>query len=448
MIEIIVACSNNFGIGINGRLPWKCKQELEIFKNKTLNNVLIMGRKTFETLPELKDRIIICITSKSNVIGKNNYIIKNDIKNAIDFAKERFSEKKIFIAGGAEIYQYCLEHLEQSITKIHISILNKEYETDRYFNINKNEWCIKEENKYDEFTHYILVKSEKGEKQYLDILNNVINNSVERNSRNSIVKSTFFKNMTFDIRNGFPLLTTKKMFFRGIVEELLFFIRGDTDSKILENKGVNIWKGNTSREFLDNLNLKDRKEGIMGPLYGYQWRYFNSKYDETTGKPLEKGIDQFKNVIDCIKNNSESRRILMTDFNPEQASQGVLYPCHSIILQFYVDNNMLDMSCYNRSQDLFLGVPFNIASSALLLCIVSKICNKTPRYLHMCMGDVHIYQQHYEQVKTQCNRQPYLFPTLKIKDISSIEDAENLTYEDFILENYHFHPIIKAEMIV
>jgi dihydrofolate reductase/thymidylate synthase len=275
----------------------------------------------------------------------------------------------------------------------------------------------------------------------------VLNNSVERKSRNSVVKSTFFKNMTFDIRNGFPLLTTKKMFFRGIVEELLFFIRGQTDSNILESKGVNIWKGNTSREFLDSLNLRGRKEGIMGPLYGYQWRYFNSKYDETTGKPLEKGIDQFQNVIDCIKNNPESRRILMTDFNPEQANEGVLYPCHSIILQFYVDGDMLDMSCYYRSQDLFLGVPFNIASSALLLCIVSKICNKTPRYLHICMGDVHIYEHHYEQVKIQCDRQAYVFPTLKIKNISSIEEAENLTYKDFILENYRSHPIIKAEMI-
>jgi thymidylate synthase len=237
------------------------------------------------------------------------------------------------------------------------------------------------------------------------------------------------------------------MFLRGIVEELLFFIRGETDSKILENKNVNIWKGNTDRKFLDSVGMEDRKEGIMGPLYGYQWRHFNADYDENNTTPLDKGIDQLQNVIDTIKRDPSSRRILLTSYNPCQSKQGVLYPCHSIIIQFYVSEEFLDMYCYNRSQDLFLGVPFNIASSSLLLLLIAKVVNLTPRYLNIGMGDIHIYKQHYEAVETQLDRLPYRFPKIEIKDVKSLKDIENLKYEDFILIDYLHYPVIKSEMI-
>jgi len=238
------------------------------------------------------------------------------------------------------------------------------------------------------------------------------------------------------------------MFMKGVVEELLFFLRGETDSKLMEAKGVNIWKGNTERKFLDSLGMKERKEGLMGPMYGYQWRFYGAKYDEITGKPLEAGVDQLRLIVDTIRKDPGSRRILMTDFNPFQAIQGVLYPCHSIVLQFYVDDGFLDMFCYNRSQDLFLGVPFNIASSALLLTIVAKVTGLVARNLHMSLGDIHIYKEHYDVVAEQLTRHRYCFPSLIItRECKEIEDIEKLCYEDFKIEKYMFNPPIKAGMI-
>jgi thymidylate synthase len=189
----------------------------------------------------------------------------------------------------------------------------------------------------------------------------------------------------------------------------------------------------------------------MGPMYGYQWRFFNSTYKTNNeGYPIstcEKGVDQLKDVVHLIKTEPNSRRILMTSYNPVQAKLGVLYPCHSITIQFYVQDNFLDMFCYNRSQDAFLGVTFNIASSALLLMIVCKLTDKIPRFLYMTMGDTHIYSSHINQVETQLLNIPYVFPTLSIPNIESIEDIEKLEAKDFILSNYQSYPSIKAEMI-
>lgn len=293
-------------------------------------------------------------------------------------------------------------------------------------------------------------KSEiKGEYQYLNLVKKVLETGQERQTRNSIVKSLFNYNMVFDMKEGFPLITTKKMFWRGIVEELLFFLSGKTDTKILEEKGISIWKGNTSREFLDSIGMKNRKEMLMGPMYGYQWRFFNAEYNEKTGVPLDNKWhpDQIRHIIDIIKKDPFSRRIMMTSYNPEQVHLGVLYPCHSIVLQFYVreveGKKYLDMFCYNRSSDLFLGLPFNISSSALLLCIIANITDIEPGVLYISCGDVHIYQNHYDTCKEQLTREPYPFPKLVI---NKKLELDKINYEDFALENYICHPSIKAEM--
>lgn len=289
--------------------------------------------------------------------------------------------------------------------------------------------------------HEQYIKTELGEMQYLNLMSDILKNGDNRIGRNGVTMSMFGKHMKFDLRNGFPLLTTKKMFFRGIVEELLFFLRGDTDSKILEEKKINIWKGNTSKEFLEDRGL-NYEPGIMGPMYGYQWRRFGATYGT-----VDKGIDQLANVINLIKNDPGSRRIIMTDYNPSQAEEGVLYPCHSIIIQFYVQNNFLDMFCYNRSQDVLLGVPFNIASSALLQIIIANITGLTPRFFNLSMGDSHIYDSHISAVREQICRVPYVFPQLELHKLNDISDIEKLKYNDFILSGYIYHPSIKAEMI-
>jgi thymidylate synthase len=295
------------------------------------------------------------------------------------------------------------------------------------------------------------IKSEiKGEYQYLNLVKKVLETGQERQTRNSVVKSLFNYNMVFDMKEGFPLITTKKMFWRGIVEELLFFLSGKTDTKILEEKGINIWRENTSREFLDSIEMKDRKEGLMGPMYGFQWRFFNAEYNEETGLPIYVygKPDQIRYVIDTIKKDPFSRRIIMTCFNPEQTEQSVLYPCHSIILQFYIreieGKKYLDMFAYNRSSDILLGLPFNIAGSALLLCIIANLTDIEPGVLYITGGDCHIYQNHYKASKEQLSKTPYPFPKLVI---NKKLELDKINYEDFTLENYICHPSIKADMV-
>lgn len=447
MFDIIIAHNLNYGIGCDGKIPWHCPDDLKLFKKLTMNSVLVVGRKTVESLPILPGRIVFCISRSTT--GPR---IFRDLQSALDTAKNDYPEKKIFVAGGGEIYKLAFTTASKYIDNIHISVIQDNSRCDTFVSElsvwTNNRGFYITEIEYMTNASYYLLKRNKAEKQYLTLLSNILHTGDFRQGRNGETKSLFGEHMFFDLRDGFPLLTTKKMFFRGIVEELLFFIRGDTNSKLLEEKGVNIWKSNTSRAFLDKIGKPERSEGIMGPLYGFQWRHFNAKYDEKSGTCLEKGIDQLSNVVELIRKDPYSRRILMSDFNPCQVEDGVLYPCHSIIIQFYVSENYLDMFCYNRSQDVFLGTPFNIASSSLLLILIAAITNLTPRFLYMRLGDVHIYKQHYDNVQEQITRMPYKFPKLLLKkEVKEITDLEALTSSDIEIENYKSHPAIKAEMI-
>ena len=445
MAEIIVAMNEKCGIGFKNHLPWKCKEELEVFKQKTIGKTIVVGRKTAEFLPKLLDRKIICLSRNINL---NTSEWKNDVLLVNKLDKIDYSAGNIIIAGGESIYELAFSH-PSLVTKVHMSIIKGEHIIDTSFNM---EWLknfvIIQKIEFDEFIHYVLIRTSNGEHQYLDVLKNILLTGEKRLSRNGETISIFKNDMKFDLRNGFPLLTTKKMFLRGIIEEFLFFLRGDTDSTILSEKGIRIWEKNTSEEFISSLALPYSK-GVMGPMYGYQWRFYNAEYKLDNGRPInnKEGIDQLADVIHLIKNDPTSRRILMTTYNPSQANLGVLYPCHSITIQFYVQNEFLDMFCYNRSQDFFLGVPFNIASSSLLLMIVAKLTNKIPRFFYITMGDLHIYSEHINQVETQIKRMPYVFPTLQIPDIKNLKDIDTLTEKDFILSDYRFHPQIHAEMI-
>ena len=444
-MELIVAVDKNFGIGSDGVLPWRIKQELLVFKKKTMGKAVVFGRKTYDRLPYLDGRYVYCLTKNEDYEPKfsEDYIIYsiNDLKS--------IGYENVMIGGGRELYKQVIER--GLVETIHISIINSEYDCDTFF---EKDWLkdfvVSYKAKFDKFTHYTMTKTSYGEMQYIDTLKNIMYNGVERIGRNGITKGTFCNHFNFDLTNGFPLLTTKKMFLRGIVEEFLFFIRGETNSKLLEEKNVNIWKGNTNREFLDSIGKTERKEGFMGPMYGYQFRNFNAKYDEDTGKPINKdeGVDQLQNVIDLIKKDPYSRRILLTSYNPAQSREGVLYPCHSIVIQFSVFGDNLDMYAMSRSADMFLGIPFNIASYALLLMVVAKLTGKEARYLHISTGDTHIYKGHYEAVEKQINRIPYHFPILKIeKCLETLKDVENLRWEDFNLLHYKCHGRIRAEMV-
>lgn len=249
-------------------------------------------------------------------------------------------------------------------------------------------------------------------------------------------KSIFGSRLKFSLSNNtLPLLTTKKMFLKGIVEELLFFIRGETDTKILEAKGVNIWKGNTTREFLDSRGLCDYPEGEMGPMYGSKWRNFH-------------GIDQLANALHLIKTEPSSRRIIVSAYDPSASDKCVLDPCH-LFFQFSVNNEYLSCQFYMRSCDVGLGLPFNVASYALLTHLMAKASGLKAKEIIFVGGDTHIYSNHIEPIKEQLQRTPFIFPKINIKkDLKSIKEIEQLQFEDFELIDYQHHSTIKMSMAV
>jgi thymidylate synthase len=296
------------------------------------------------------------------------------------------------------------------------------------------------------------------EANYQNMLKDIICLGSGRTDRTGVgTIGTFGTQLRFSLKNSVvPMLTTKKMFSKGIIEELLFFLCGKTDTKELETKGVNIWHGNTTREFLDKKGLVDLPEGDMGKGYGFQWRNFggkitSNKYDASRHSPMNRyadGVDQVKEALHLLKTDPYSRRILVSAWNPKQLPETSLPPCH-YAYQMYVSDNKLSLMWQQRSVDCFLGLPFNILSYAILTRMFAKAANLEPGELIFNGGDTHVYLNHIEQVKEQISREPYPFPTMNIKkELHTIEDMENLCFEDFEFEGYKHHPAIKAPMAV
>lgn len=285
------------------------------------------------------------------------------------------------------------------------------------------------------------------EYQYLQLVKKIIRHGNSKDDRTGVgTYSLFGAQMRFSLRNGcFPLLTTKRVFMRGITEELLWFIRGSTNARELQEKKVSIWDGNSSRQFLDSLGFTDREEGDLGPVYGFQWRHFGAEYVDMYTDYSNKGIDQLRDVIDKIKNRPDDRRILMCAWNPVDVPKMALPPCHCLV-QFYVANGELSCQLYQRSADMGLGVPFNIASYALLTYMIAHITNLKPGEFIHTLGDAHVYKNHVAALEEHLKRTPRSFPKLHIKrPISSIEDFK---YEDFEVVDYNPHPKIDMVMAV
>ena len=285
------------------------------------------------------------------------------------------------------------------------------------------------------------------EQQYLDLIKNILDNGTWEEGRNGRVKSVFGNMMRFDLTNGkIPILTTKKTAWKTCLKELLWFIRGETDNKLLQDQGVHIWDGNTTREFLDSRGLNYR-EGLIGPGYGFQWRHFNAPYDQETGGPFEKGIDQLQQIIDTLKEPAQrtSRRMVMTAWNPLQIDKMALPPCH-ILCQFNVhDGNKLSCCMMQRSNDEACGTTLNIASYSFLTHLLAKHCGLEAYEFVYFKGNCHIYEDHVEGLKLQITRKPFPFPTLSIKQVR--ENISDYTIEDFVLENYQHHEPIKFQMV-
>ncbi|MEK5324135.1 thymidylate synthase [Aeribacillus sp. FSL M8-0254] len=262
--------------------------------------------------------------------------------------------------------------------------------------------------------------------QYLNLCRHVLEHGVKKHDRTGTgTISTFGYQMRFDLAKGFPLVTTKKIHLKSVIYELLWFLKGDTNVKYLQEHGVRIWN-----EWAD-------ENGDLGPIYGYQWRSWTGADGNT--------IDQISNVIEQIKTNPHSRRLIVSAWNVADLDKMALPPCHAFF-QFYVAEGKLSCQLYQRSADLFLGVPFNIASYALLTMMIAQVCDLEPGEFIHTFGDVHIYNNHIEQVKLQLTREPRPLPTMKLnKEVKSIFD---FTYEDFTLEGYDPHPHIKGEVSV
>ena len=263
-------------------------------------------------------------------------------------------------------------------------------------------------------------------KQYLDLMRHVRDQGVDKSDRTGTgTRSVFGHQMRFDLKAGFPLVTTKKCHLRSIIHELLWFLQGDTNIKYLQDNGVRIWD-----EWAD-------EDGDLGPVYGYQWRNWPT--------PSGESIDQISNVIEMIKTNPDSRRLIVSAWNPALVDDMALPPCHALF-QFYVADGKLSCQLYQRSADIFLGVPFNIASYALLTMMVAQVCELELGDFIWSGGDCHLYANHMQQVEEQLSREPFALPTMRINpEVKSIFD---FTFADFELCDYQAHPHIKAQVAV
>ncbi|KAG7888824.1 hypothetical protein KL936_003211 [Ogataea polymorpha] len=305
------------------------------------------------------------------------------------------------------------------------------------------------------FGHWIFVilMTNIEEQAYLDLCQRIISEGEHRPDRTGTGTYSIFAppQLRFSLKdNKLPLLTTKKVFFKGILHELLWFIAGETDAKKLTEKGVKIWEGNGSREYLDSLGLTHRREGDLGPVYGFQWRHFGAEYVDADTDYTGKGYDQLAKIIDTLRTNPYDRRIILSAWNPPAFKDMALPPCH-VFCQFYVSfpkNSKPQLSCimYQRSCDMGLGVPFNIASYALLTHMISHVVNMEPGEFIHTMGDSHVYCDHVDALKEQLKRTPRAFPTLNInRKVTSIDDFR---FEDFEVKDYEPYGPIKMHMSV
>ena len=287
------------------------------------------------------------------------------------------------------------------------------------------------------------------EKQYLNLINDIISKGSLEKGRNGNTYVIIGGAMHFSLENNsIPLLTTKKVAWKTCLKELLWFVRGQTNNKILTEQKCNIWKGNASREFLDSRGLVNNEEDDLGPVYGHQWRYFNATYTNCNADYSNKGVDQLQYIINQLKDpkTRNSRRLVMSAWNPCQLNEMALPPCH-VLVQFNVtQGNKLSCSMYQRSGDVGLGVPFNIASYSFLTHLIAKHCDLEAHEFLYHLGNAHIYDDHVDALKEQLTRVPHNFPKIKIN--VKRDNINDYNLEDFEIEDYKYHGVIKMKMRV
>lgn len=508
LIVSVVNYKSKLIIGSDNDLLVKIPEDMQFFKEKTstkesdkqYNNIVVMGRKTWDSIPKrykpLPNRTNIILTNDKNLHALSPYPfdlyfkftkpkLNSDVYYWTFNQFEKFYSKLlefdrsrlIYIIGGSEIYDLFLN--------------SSTMKPDQLFLTEITNWKPKNSNKsnYSEFTppsddykltdvsalkydpnnnvnyRFLTYRLQNfpisQENQYLNLCSEVLRYGSIRNDRTGVgTLSLFGKQMRFNISDTVPLLTTKRVAWKSCIEELLWFMRGDTDAKILQKRGVKIWDGNSSREFLDNRGLHQYPEGVLGPVYGWQWRFFGAQYDpkfadtSICDKSNIGGFDQLEYVVNQLKNDPYSRRIVISAWNPSNLHQMALPPCHHFI-QFYVRDDIHDKSiryldCHfnMRSNDLGCGTSFNLFSYTVLTYILALKTNMTPGELVYSVGDAHIYNNHITALQIQLKRKPRVLPKLELNQEIKTKNFEEITIDDFKIIGYFPYPSIPMEMAI
>jgi dihydrofolate reductase/thymidylate synthase len=469
---IIVAKDDENGIGKDGSIPWNCPVDRKFFSDTTrkrpdgaLPNAVIMGRTTHQSIGKtLPDRVNIVISLHGGAL--EGVRVAADLSSALAIAKEAGCHR-VFVIGGERVYRDAVQH--PLCTRIIITSIPGVHKCDRFFPVSlMRDFVQCGVTNLDSIVKAVEYRRENAEEiAYLQLLDRAWRMPL-RPSRTGIqVRGGFVSSLSFTLhRDGrmiLPLLTTKLVSVRLVYEELLWFIRGGTEARSLQERNVHIWDGNSSREYLDSRNLTHYRVGELGPVYGAQLRHWGAEYvpecerREGEGAFRGDGIDQLQLLTDGLKRDPWGRRHLISMWNVSDIDKMSLPPCH-VLYQFYVDADSdgrpsaLSCSMYQRSADLFLGVPFNIASASLLTHMVAKVCGMRAERLVVTFGDFHIYETHADAVKEQLSRQPRGFPSItfsqEIEQKSSTLTVDSFKSDSVILHEYYPHPPIRAPMAV
>eukprot|EP00934_Nitzschia_sp_Nitz4_P001324 Nitzschia sp. Nitz4//scaffold108_size72880//45971//47428//NITZ4_005820-RA/size72880-processed-gene-0.56-mRNA-1//-1//CDS//3329532684//1324//frame0 len=474
---IVAASATSRGIGYQGQLAWSIPEDMKFFRQVTMNapspdkiNAVIMGRKTWDSIPPkfrpLKGRTNVVLTSKTAEYPPD-VMVASSLADAWNQLAGLDNLGTIFVIGGAQVYKQAIEqNYVHKVLQTEVSNLPESAQFDTFFpELPSTEWDLVEESPAQATTasssplsykfQTLERKPNVEEQQYLDLIQKILDQGIERGDRTGTgTKSIFGAQMRFNLRDGnLPLLTTKKVFWRGVAEELLWFISGSTNANELRDKNIHIWDGNASKEFLASRGLGHREEGDLGPVYGFQWRHFGAEYKDMHADYKGQGVDQLAECIHKIIHNPEDRRILLSAWNPTALPEMALPPCH-LMCQFYVDTTRNEVSChmYQRSADMGLGVPFNIASYALLTHLVAHVTGRKAGDLIHTLGDAHVYLNHIEPLREQLKRSPRPFPKLVINKPSQGEEGaptiDDFVYDDLNVLGYNPHKPISMKMAV
>jgi dihydrofolate reductase / thymidylate synthase len=480
---IVAYCKQNNGIGFDNKIPWLLKNDLKNFQQITsktfkdhTKNMVVMGRKTWDSIPDkhkpLKNRINVVLTRNKDIKLKyeiesyKDTHVKYDFNEILEVVKlnKNFNISNIFIIGGETLYKMALESKE--VSKIYVTEVYKDFDCDTFFpKIDENEFKLtyisnfySESNTYYRYLEYVPITNQSiktwknvEEEAYLKTLKNIITNGLETDDRTGVgTYSIFGEKFTYNLEDTFPALTTKKIFLRGVFEELMLYLSGKTDNSILNDKNIHIWDGNTSREFLDNRGLNRYPVGDMGETYGFNFRHYGGFYGTCKDDNRGKGFDQLEYVLYLIKNDPNSRRIIINLWNPATMNKAALPAC-LCFYQFYVDtkHKKLNLQIYIRSSDYFLANNWNTLTGAFLVNMICNLkdINLTPGKLTVITGDTHIYKNHIEQVKENLKRSPKPFPKL-IFNCGKRDSIYDYSYDDVKLIDYCPYKNIKAPMAV